>query len=244
MLENAIITGGTGGIGTALTKTFVDASYNVFATHNNKSEKWLNDWLEANDLNKKQVKFINCDLTNKEQVEAVFGSLLDDYNFSVLINNAGVTADSQFSKMSYSQWERVIDVNLKSLFSLTQIVTKQMIERASGSIVSISSVNGLKGQFGQTNYSATKAGIIGFTKSLALELARHGINVNAIAPGYTRTPMVENMRPEILEKIVATVPLKRLVEPEEVARTALFLCSGIQSITGETISVNGGLYLN
>jgi acetoacetyl-CoA reductase len=162
----------------------------------------------------------------------------------VLVNNAGITRDASLHKMSYVQWRAVIDVNLGGCFNMCRAVIGPMRERGYGRIVNVSSVNGLAGQFGQTNYAATKAGIIGFTKALALESAAHGITVNAIAPGYTDTAMVAAVRPEVRERIIAGVPVGRLGRPEEVAAAILYLVSDAAAfITGETLSINGGQYM-
>ena len=162
----------------------------------------------------------------------------------MLVNNAGITRDTTFKKMSWEQWQEVMDTNLSSLFSVTQPVFNQMCEQGSGRIINISSVNGLKGQYGQVNYSAAKAGMIGFTKALAAEGARFGVTVNAVAPGYTATPMVTAIREDVLDSIKATIPLKRLATTEEVAGAVLYLAGEYAGyVTGETLSVNGGLYM-
>lgn len=242
-MKNALITGGTGGIGTELCRAFVESGYKVIATHNGKTNEFLNGWLDVTAIDRSKIKFINCDITNRKMVQEEISNLLKNTKVDVLVNNAGITSDATFLKMTYEQWENVIDVNLKSLFEITKLVCTQMVGNNKGSIINITSVNGLKGQFGQTNYSAAKAGIIGFTKALALETARYGVTVNAIAPGYAGTPMVAAIKQEILDKILSNVPTKNLVSLEEIAKTALFLADDISSITGETISINGGLYM-
>lgn len=191
-----------------------------------------------------KIEFVNCDLSDNEQTSIVINKLLERHNVDVLINNAGITADSTFLKMALEDWTNVINVNLLSLFTITQIISRKMVNNGEGSIINISSINGLKGQFGQTNYSTSKAGIIGFTKSLAQELASKGLRVNAIAPGYTSTPMVEKMRGEIKVQLCKSIPTKKLVTPLEIAKTAYFIASDISSLTGETISVNGGQYMS
>ena len=163
----------------------------------------------------------------------------------VLVNNAGITRDATFKKMSYTQWSEVIETNLKTLFTVTQPVFNKMLEQKSGRIVNISSVNGLKGQFGQANYSTTKAGIIGFSKALAQEGARSNICVNVVAPGYTATPMVTAMREEVIKSIEAQIPLQRLAAPTEIASAVMYLVSDHAAyVTGETLSINGGLYMH
>ena len=169
----------------------------------------------------------------------------EDKFISVLVNNAGITRDATFKKMSYEQWSQVIDTNLKTLFTVTQPVFNKMLEQKSGRIVNISSVNGLKGQFGQANYSASKAGIIGFTKALAQEGARSNICVNVVAPGYTATPMVTAMREDVIKSIEAQIPLQRLAAPAEIAAAVMYLVSEHGAyVTGETLSINGGLYMH
>lgn len=164
---------------------------------------------------------------------------------SVLVNNAGITADSALHKMSAEQWSSVLTTNLGSVFNLCRLVVPGMRERGYGRIVNISSVNGQKGQFGQSNYAAAKAGMLGFTRSLALENARKGITVNAIAPGYCDTDMVANVPANILTAIVEQIPVGRLGNPDEIARTVCFLASKTSGfITGETIAVNGGQYMS
>tara|TARA_R100001244_G_scaffold113939_6_gene84386 strand:+ start:916 stop:1635 length:720 start_codon:yes stop_codon:yes gene_type:complete len=162
----------------------------------------------------------------------------------ILVNNAGVTADSMLHKMSPEQWQSVLRVDLDSMFNTTRQVISGMRERGFGRIINISSVNALKGQFGQTNYSAAKAGVIGFTKALALESARKGITVNAIAPGYADTAMVAAVPDDVMKSVLEGVPLGRLAEPSEIARCVAFLASDQSGfITGSTLHVNGGLYL-
>jgi acetoacetyl-CoA reductase len=162
----------------------------------------------------------------------------------ILVNNAGVTRDATLHKMTCEQWRSVIDIDLGGCFNMCRSVIESMRDRRFGRIVNISSINGLAGQFGQTNYAAAKAGIIGFTKALALEGAARGITVNAVAPGYTDTAMVAAVPADILKKIVAAVPVGRLAKPEEIARGVVFLVSDDAAfITGETLSINGGKYM-
>jgi acetoacetyl-CoA reductase len=162
----------------------------------------------------------------------------------ILVNNAGVTADAMFHKMSETQWWDVMRTNLGSMYNMTRQVIEDMRERRYGRIVNISSINGRKGQAGQSNYAAAKAGILGFTRSLALENASHNITVNAVAPGYCETTMVAAVRPEVLQAIVAGIPVGRLGTPDDVARMVAFLADDAASfITGATFDVNGGQYL-
>ena len=243
-MKTLLISGGTGGIGSALSIKFIEKGYKVFTTHNNKSEDFLNNWLIQNNISKKNIQFINCDIRDEKNTKIALEQVLKNNNIDVLINNAGITKDSSFLKMTSEQWNDVINTNLISIFNFTQSVAKQMVESKFGNIINISSINALKGQFGQTNYSASKSGIIGFTKSLALELSSKGVRVNAICPGYTLTPMVQKLSPEILKSITSNIPIGKLVNANEIANTALFIVEDMPSLTGETISVNGGHYMS
>jgi acetoacetyl-CoA reductase len=244
MMKSVLITGGTGGIGTALVKAFVNKGYHAHVTHTHKGSEFLDNWLAENQLGEDHVSFLPLNLNNREEVAQQLSTLLENSNIDVLVNNAGITADSTFLKMELEQWDNVIDTNLKALFSVTQPIARSMVEHGYGRIINISSINGLKGQFGQCNYAAAKAGIIGFSKSLAQELATKGVTVNVIAPGYTMTPMVESIREDILDKIKGNIPTKQLVLLEDLAKTALLIAESGMSLTGETISVNGGQYMN
>jgi acetoacetyl-CoA reductase len=162
----------------------------------------------------------------------------------VLVNNAGITRDRLFLKMTRADWDAVIETNLTSMFNVTKQVVSDMVERGWGRIINISSVNGVKGQAGQTNYSAAKAGVIGFTKALAQELATKGVTVNAIAPGYVATKMVMAIREDVLKSIIDTIPMKRLAKPEEMGALCSYLASDLAGyMTGATLNINGGLYL-
>ena len=242
-MKNVLLSGGTGGIGTAIALKFIEAGYHVIASHNNKADELLNKWKTIHEINDDQVTLINCNLTKYSETAKVIDTLLEQTEIDVLINNAGITNDSSFLKMNYDQWFDVLDTNLIGIFGFTQGVAKQMVSRQVGNIVNISSINGLKGQFGQTNYSASKAGVIGFTRSLALELAGKGVRVNAICPGYTKTPMVAKLSAATLEKITSHIPTQNLVSPCEIANTALYIVQDMPSLTGETISVNGGHFM-
>lgn len=165
-------------------------------------------------------------------------------NVEILVNNAGITRDAMLHKSEFENWQAVINTNLTSCYNMCRAVISKMRDNNFGRIISISSINGLKGQVGQTNYAAAKAGIIGFTKALALESAIKNITANVIAPGYTNTDMVAKLDPKILEAIKQNIPTQRLGEPDEVARTVMFLSADEAGfITGETISVNGGQYM-
>jgi len=166
-------------------------------------------------------------------------------NIDVLINNAGITRDGQFKKMTWEQWDEVLSANLDSMFHMTRLVINPMIEKGFGRIINISSVNAQKGQFGQCNYSAAKAGIHGFTKALAQEVAAKGVTVNTVSPGYIMTPMVAQIAEEIQDKICSTIPVKRFGTPEEIGRIVTFLAEDESGyITGADMSINGGLHMH
>lgn len=246
MNKVALITGSKGGIGSAISSQLVADGYRVIATYFTGNHQCALDWFNENNFNKDQVHLFELDVTDTEQCAKRLGNLLEqEGTIDVVINNAGITRDGMFKKMTYQSWDDVLQTNLNSLFNVTQPLFAAMCEKGDGRVVNISSVNGLKGQFGQANYSAAKAGMIGFSKALAAEGARSGVTVNVIAPGYTATPMVEEMKPEVLESIKSTIPLKRLAKPEEIAKAVSFLVGdGGAYITGETLNVNGGLYMH
>lgn len=240
-----LVTGAAGGIGTEVCRLFLNNGYKVVATHRPGKEEQAQSWLAQEKLDNQDIQLLALDVSDHKAVSEVLGDTLRELGkVDVLVNNAGITRDATFKKMSWEQWQEVMETNLNSLFSVTQPVFNQMCEQGSGRIINISSVNGLKGQYGQVNYSAAKAGMIGFTKALAAEGARFGVCVNAVAPGYTATPMVTAIREDVLDSIKATIPLKRLATTEEVAGAVLYLAGEYGGyVTGETLSVNGGLYM-
>lgn len=245
----ALVTGALGGIGTAICHALIQAGYHIIATYTHKADSTVNRgeaWLKEEGMNASDFTFVETNLTDHEAAtKAILDAIEKAGHIDVLVNNAGITRDTTFKKMTYEQWSEVIDTNLKSLFTVTQPVFNKMLEQKSGRIVSISSVNGLKGQFGQTNYSATKAGIIGFSKALAQEGAKSGVTVNVVAPGYTGTKMVMAVPEKVMESIKAGIPMGRLAQPEEIAAAVVYLVSdGAAYITGETINVNGGQYMH
>jgi acetoacetyl-CoA reductase len=236
----AIVTGGVSGIGAATCRALKQAGYRVAATFfGNRAEVErfkAETGIPAFEWN--VADFAACGRGVAGIVNAI-GPI------DILVNNAGITRDASLHKMTFEQWRSVIDVDLGGCFNMCRSVIETMRERRFGRIVNISSINALSGQFGQTNYAAAKAGIIGFTKALALEGAARGITVNAIAPGYTDTAMVAAVRTDILNKIIATVPVGRLGRPEEIARAVAFLVSDDAGfITGATLSINGGKYMH
>jgi acetoacetyl-CoA reductase len=239
MTRTALVTGAVTGIGAATAKQLKAAGYAVIANHYGMADQAA-AFRDATGIQVHEFDVANFDATQEAiaAVEHEFGPI------EILVNNAGITADGMLHKMTYEQWRRVIDVDLGGCFNTCRAVMGGMRERRFGRIVNVSSVNGLSGQAGQTNYAAAKAGVIGFTKALALEGASRGITVNAIAPGYTDTSMVRAVPANILEGIIASVPVGRLAEPDEIARGVLFLVAEDAGfITGATLSINGGKYL-
>jgi len=240
MKRLALVTGGTRGIGEAICTALKDAGYDVIASYASRDDaaKAFSDRAGV-----KTFKFDVSDYASCEQavatIESEVGKPID-----VLVNNAGITRDAAMHKMTLDNWNDVIATNLSSCFNMSHAVINGMRERGFGRIVSISSINGQLGQFGQTNYSAAKAGVIGFTKALARETAAKGITVNAVAPGYIATEMVKAVPEKVLDKIVSAIPVGRLGEPDEIARCVLFLASDDSGfITGETLSANGGQHM-
>ncbi|MCT8972445.1 beta-ketoacyl-ACP reductase [Microbaculum marinisediminis] len=235
----ALVTGGTRGIGEAICKGLKAAGYTVAANYGG------NDEAAAKFKDETGIPVYKWDVSDFEactagiaRVEAELGPV------EILVNNAGITRDTTLHKMTVEQWKAVIDTNLGSLFNMCRPVIEGMRERGFGRIVNISSINGQKGQMGQTNYSAAKAGDIGFTKALAQENARKGVTVNAICPGYIGTDMVRAVPEKVLESIVAQIPVGRLGEPEEIARCVVFLAADDAGfITGSTLTANGGQYM-
>jgi acetoacetyl-CoA reductase len=233
-----------GGIGTPICKRLSRDGFTVVAgcgPNSSRKDRWIAEMrAEGFDVHCSEGNVSDWDSTKAafDKVKAELGEV------DVLVNNAGITRDGQFRKMSKDDWHAVIDTNLNSLFNVTKQVIDGMIERGWGRIVNISSVNGQKGQFGQTNYSTAKAGLHGFTMALAQEVATKGVTVNTVSPGYVGTDMVRAIRPEVLEKIVAGIPLKRLGEPEEIASIVAWIASDEGGYaTGSDFSLNGGLHM-
>jgi acetoacetyl-CoA reductase len=236
----ALVTGGTRGIGAAIAKALKAAGYTVaanYAGNDDAAQKFKSATGIA--VYKWDVSSFDGCAAGVKQVETDLGPV------DVLVNNAGITRDAMLHRMTAEQWNAVIGTNLGSLFNMTRQVITGMRDRKFGRVINISSINGQKGQMGQTNYSAAKAGEIGFTKALAQEGAKSGITVNAIAPGYINTEMVQAVPKDVLEKtILPTIPIGRLGEPEEIARCVVFLASDDAGlITGATLTVNGGQYI-
>ncbi|ABA79924.1 acetoacetyl-CoA reductase [Rhodobacter sphaeroides] len=238
MSKVALVTGGSRGIGAAISVALKNAGYTVAANYAGNDEA-ARKFTEETGIKtyKWSVADYDACAAGIAQVEAELGPV------AVLVNNAGITRDSMFHKMTRDQWKEVIDTNLSGLFNMTHPVWSGMRDRKFGRIINISSINGQKGQAGQANYSAAKAGDLGFTKALAQEGARAGITVNAICPGYIATEMVMAVPEKVRESIIAQIPTGRLGEPEEIARCVVFLASDDAGfVTGSTITANGGQY--
>src|SRR3954469_16025821 len=237
MARVAVVTGGTRGIGEAIAKALHAAGYKVAANYGGNDEA-AQKFKAATGIPvyKWDVSSFDACAAGVKQVETGLGPV------DVLVNNAGITRDAMCHRMSADQWMAVINTNLGSLFNMTRQVIEGMRGRKFGRVINISSINGQKGQFGQVNYSAAKAGELGFTKALALESARAGITVNAICPGYIATDMVKAMSQEVLEKsVLPLIPVGRLGQPEEIARCVVFLASDEAGlVTGSTLTANGG----
>jgi len=236
----ALVTGGTRGIGAAISIALKNAGYKVAANYASNDEA-------AKEFAKVTgVATYKWDISDFDACQQGAAMVTSDLGgpIDILVNNAGITRDRAMHKMGQDNWNAVIDTNLTSVFNMSRAVLDSMRDRKYGRIINISSMNGQLGQFGQTNYSAAKAGIFGFTKALARETASRGITVNAIAPGYIATDMVKAVKEEVMKVILAGIPVGRLGEPEEVARAVVFLAAEEASfITGETMSINGGQYM-
>lgn len=236
----ALVTGGTRGIGAAISIALKNAGYKVAANYagNDEAAAAFKKETGIETFKFNIADFTECQNGVKEVVAKLGG------NVDVLVNNAGITRDTAMHKMDEQKWREVVITDLNSCFYMSRAVIEGMREKGFGRIINISSMNGQLGQFGQTNYSAAKAGIFGFTKALARESAAKGITVNAVAPGYIATDMVKSIKEEIMKSIVAGIPVGRLGEPEEVARCVTFLAADEAAfITGETLSVNGGQHM-
>ena len=238
----AIVTGALGAIGTSICQALAKAGSRIAALDHPSIESKVGDWQQARKAESAEVIVKLVDLTDyagtRAAIEAVGAA-------DILVNAAGITRDARFAKMTPMQWREVLAANLDSAFNCSHAVFEGMCARGHGRIVNISSVNGQKGQFGQANYSASKAGLHGLTMALAQEGARAGVTVNTVSPGYVATPMTAAIKPEALQKICAQIPVGRMGTPEEIARAVAFLCAEESAyITGANIPVNGGLFMS
>lgn len=238
----ALVTGASKGIGRAIAKKYAEMGAHVAFTYLSSVEKGqqLEEELAAYGI---QAKGYRSDASDFTQAEQLVESVIKDFGkLDVLVNNAGITKDGLLMRMSEEQWDAVINTNLKSVFNLTKAATKHMMRAKSGSIINMTSVVGIKGNAGQANYAASKAGIIGFTKSVALELGSRNIRSNAIAPGFIETDMTDELDANVVAEWRKAIPLKRGGQPEDVANAAVFLASDLSAyITGQTLQVDGGM---
>jgi len=239
----ALVTGAVGGLGTAICKSLAAAGVRVVGNYY-PGDPAMEAWVAARKEEGLDIPLYGFDVSDYEQCKAAVEAITGEVGpIDILVNNAGITRDKFFPKMEKAQWEAVISTNLSSVFNVTHTISPKMAERGWGRIINISSVNGVKGQAGQTNYSAAKAGVIGFSKALAAELATKGVTVNAIAPGYIGTDMVMAIKEEIRQGIIDTVPMKRLGKPEEIGAAVVYLSSDMAGyMTGATLNINGGLH--
>ena len=238
--KNIIITGATGGIGSSIIKKLNEAGANILAS-GTRIEK-----LEDLKKNFEKVKILKFDISQNDKIEEFIDNATKELggNLDCIINNAGITQDNLAIRMSLEEWKKVIDINLTSTFLLSKFAIKKMLKNKSGKIVNITSVVGHTGNLGQANYTASKAGIIAMSKSLAIEYAKKNINVNCISPGFIKTAMSDKIDDKIKEVIMSKIPSARLGEPEDIANAVLFLSSNESSyINGETLHVNGGMYM-
>jgi acetoacetyl-CoA reductase len=240
-----MVTGGMGGLGTAICVRLARLGHQVVTTHSPGNTK-AGEWLAAMEREQLNFRAYPCDVADHESAAQCVERIQQEVGpVDVLVNNAGITRDSTFRKMDWNAWDIVMRTNLDSVFNMTRPVCDGMAERGWGRIVNISSVNGQKGAFGQANYAAAKAGMHGFTKSLALEVARKGVTVNTVSPGYLATKMVMSVPRDVLEsRIIPQIPVGRLGQPEEVAALVAYLCSDEAAfVTGANIAINGGQHM-
>jgi len=242
----ALVTGGIGGIGTAICRRLASDGLQVVANHHPSEQEAAVAW--RNDLAGEgiDVETIACDVSDFADCGRMVGEIAAKHGpVSVLVNCAGITRDKTFKKMDEEQWRSVIDINLSSVFNVTRQVWEGMLESGFGRVINISSVNGQRGQFGQANYAAAKAGMHGITMTLAQEGASKGVTVNTVSPGYVETAMTLAMRDDVRDAIVASVPMRRMGRPEEIAHVVAFLVADASGyITGANLPVNGGLFIH
>lgn len=241
----AVVTGGTGGIGTAICRRLTAACHVVACYFKKGNHEQAKVWQSLQQKAGFEIDILYVDVTQYSDCEKLAQTITEKYGrLDILVNNAGVTADARLKNMTVSQWQDVINGNLTSVFNVTRNLLPLMLERNYGRIINISSINGRKGQFGQCNYAASKSALFGFTKSLAREVARQGITVNCISPGYINTPMLEGVREDVLQKIVANIPIGRLGEVTEIAEVVAFIASAQAGfMTGANLDINGGQYM-
>jgi 3-oxoacyl-[acyl-carrier protein] reductase len=238
--KNIIVTGASGGIGNAIVEKLYEQGGNVLAT-GTREEK-----LQELKQKFKNIKILKFDISNHEKIEEFINNATDELGGSLdcIINNAGITKDNLTIRMSMEEWSRVIDINLTSTFLMSKFAIKKMLKNKSGKIINITSVVGHTGNVGQANYTASKAGIVAMSKSLAIEYAKKNININCISPGFISTAMTDKIDEKFKDSIISKIPANRLGQPEDIANAVIFLASpGSDYINGETLHVNGGMYL-
>jgi len=242
----ALVTGGTRGIGKAIAKRFVEAGARVaiFGTDPEKGERAVEE-LKKSAVDGQKIVFYQVDVGDSQQVDEAVQKVYQEFGtLDILVNNAGITRDNLLMRLSEEDWESVMNTNLKSVFNTCKSVVRPMIKGRSGKIINITSVVGLTGNAGQTNYAASKSGMIGFTKSLAKEIAGRGISVNCIAPGFVETDMTDKLNEKQKESILNQIPMQKMGKPEDIANAALFLASSLADyVTGQVITVDGGMVM-
>ncbi|NLB12635.1 MAG: acetoacetyl-CoA reductase [Gammaproteobacteria bacterium] len=244
-IRTALVTGGMGGLGQAIARTLHAAGHRVLVTCTAADDDVLG-WLAAQAAAGFDFAAYEVDVGDFSSCQAMAQRIeADGHQVDILVNNAGITRDATFRKLSWEDWDAVLRVNLDSMFNVTKVFIDGMTTRGWGRVINISSVNGSKGQFGQTNYSASKAGVQGFTRALAQEVARKGVTVNAVSPGYVGTQLVMDMPEDIRARIVAEIPLGRLGRPEEIAALVGFIASEPAGyMTGSNVAMNGGQHMS
>ncbi|MET0087015.1 MAG: acetoacetyl-CoA reductase [Sedimenticola sp.] len=242
----AVVTGGIGGIGTAICQRLANDGCQVVATYHPAEEEKLAEWSTAREAEGLEIGLAAGDVSSAEDSARMMAEIEAQYgDVDILVNCAGITRDTTMKRMEPEQWDAVINTNLNSVFYVTKPVWEGMLNRGFGRVINISSVNGQRGQFGQVNYAAAKAGMHGVTMTLAQEGATKNVTVNTVSPGYVKTAMTDAIREDIRESIIAGIPMKRMGLPEEIASTVAFLASDEQAyVTGANIPVNGGLFIS
>ncbi|MES9960203.1 MAG: acetoacetyl-CoA reductase [Sedimenticola sp.] len=242
----AVVTGGIGGIGTAICQRLANDGCQVVATYHPAEEEKLAEWSAAREAEGLEIGLAAGDVSSAEDSARMMAEIEAQYgDVDILVNCAGITRDTTMKRMEPEQWDAVINTNLNSVFYVTKPVWEGMLNRGFGRVINISSVNGQRGQFGQVNYAAAKAGMHGVTMTLAQEGATKNVTVNTVSPGYVKTAMTDAIREDIRESIIAGIPMKRMGLPEEIASTVAFLASDEQAyVTGANIPVNGGLFIS
>ncbi len=239
----AIVTGAGKGIGAAIAMELAKKGAHIIVNYNRSAGSAE---MVVSEIKKMggEAHMIQADISNLNEAEHLITETINQYGrLDILVNNAGITRDSTFKKLTENDWKTVIDVNLNSIFNTSSVALPYLLESDAGRIINISSIIGQSGGFGQTNYAAAKAGIIGYTKSLALELAKGNVTVNAICPGYIDTEMVQEIPDNVREALINKIPARRLGQPEDIARGVAYLCEDGGYITGQQLNINGGLYM-